>query len=93
VDVGGPISRRGQSGTSITGRMQAVIGDGPVTGRVDELGWLRLEGTLPSVPGRIPYTQITDWRMVANPDDGALVGGFTIQRLWGPKLSGLYWVC
>lgn len=76
-----------QFGTNVTGRMQARIGDGPVTGRVDELGRLRLEGTLPSVPGRVPYTQITDWRMVTNQDSGALIGGFTIQHLWGDDLS------
>lgn len=76
-----------QSGESVTGRMQARIGDGPVTGGVDLLGRLRLEGTLPTVPGRFPVTQITDWRTVINPDDGTLVGGFKIQHLWSTDLS------
>ena len=76
-----------QSTGTITGRMQARIGDGPVTGRVDELGRLRLQGTLPSVPSRFPVTRITDWRSVINPADGSLVTGFTIDHLWGTDLS------
>lgn len=76
-----------QSMGTVTGRMQARIGDGPVTGRVDELGRLRLQGTLPSVPGRIPFTRITDWRSVIDPADGSLVTGFTIDHLWGDDLS------
>ncbi len=76
-----------QSAGTITGRMQARIGDGPVTGRIDELGRLRLQGTLPSVPSRFPLTRITDWRSVIDPADGSLVTGFTIDHLWSSDLS------
>ena len=62
-----------QTGNRVVGRMQTRCCGGSVTGLVNELGQLQLEGTLPLVKGP-PSFKIENWLALLDPAS---------RRLWG----------
>lgn len=71
-----------QVGTMISGSLVFRDRAGPVTGRVDDLGRLRLEGNLGGLISRVPVFEITDWRTVIDPSSGAMLGAFKVRHRW-----------
>jgi hypothetical protein len=74
-----------QSGRVVTGQLQSSVGGGAVAGSVDDLGRLRLSGSLIVVDGHGVSATIVDWRMVAGGDQ--LIGAFKLNHFAGPIVA------